>query len=112
MIKETALTAFAALGQETRLDTFRLLVGHVPDGLPAGEIADRLGVRQNTLSAHLAALSRAGLIDARRRGRTIHYAVDPDTVRGLLAFLMEDCCQGNPSICAPFFDATPKLRKG
>lgn len=104
MDKKDALSALAALGQETRLDVFRLLVRAAPDGLPAGEIAVRLGVVQNTMSAHLGALARSGLIRAERRGRSVEYAVDYTAVRGLLAFLMQDCCQGEPQICAPLLD--------
>jgi len=99
-----ALAAFSALGQETRLEAFRLLVRQSPDGLPAGEVADRLGVVQNTMSAHLAVLARSGLIGARRKGRVVEYAVDYEAVRGLLAYLMQDCCQGQPEICSPLFE--------
>jgi DNA-binding transcriptional ArsR family regulator len=75
-----------------------------PGGLPAGEIASRLDVVQNTMSAHLAVLARSGLICANRQGRTIKYAVDYEAVRGLLAYLMQDCCQGEPEICSPLFE--------
>ncbi len=98
-----SLAALAALGQETRLDTFRLLVRQAPDGMPAGEIAKRLNVVQNTMSAHLGVLARCGLICAKRNGRTVEYEVDYKAVRGLLAFLMQDCCQGEPEICSPLF---------
>jgi arsenate reductase len=94
----------SALGQETRLEAFRLLVRAAPHGLPAGEIAGRLGVVQNTMSAHLAALARCRLIRAERNGRSIAYRADYASIRELLAFLMEDCCQGAPEICAPFVD--------
>jgi len=104
MDKKSSLTALAALGQETRLDAFRLLVKLAPDGLPAGEIASRLGVVQNTMSAHLAVLARSGLICANRKGRIIEYAVDYGAVREFLAFLMQDCCQGEPEICSPLFE--------
>jgi DNA-binding transcriptional ArsR family regulator len=96
-----ALAALAALGQETRLDVFRLLVQAGPRGLPAGEIAQRLGVVQNTMSSHLAILSRAGLVKASREGRIIRYAADYAGMRSLLAFLMLDCCRGDPKFCAP-----------
>ncbi len=104
MDKQNSLAALAALGQETRLGVFRLLVRTAPDGLAAGEIANRLGVVQNTMSAHLAVLARAGLVVANRKGRTVEYAVDYAAVRGLLAFLLQDCCQGAPEICSPLFD--------
>ncbi|MEI9902719.1 MAG: metalloregulator ArsR/SmtB family transcription factor [Asticcacaulis sp.] len=96
-----ALSAFAALSQETRLDVLRLLIETGPDGMPAGEVATRLGVRQNTMSANLAVLAHAGLVRASRDGRTIRYAADIETVRGLLDFLMRDCCGGRPELCAP-----------
>jgi len=100
-----ALSAFAALGQQTRLDVFRLLIGAGSDGLPAGEIGERLQVRQNTMSANLAVLLNAGLIRNARHGRTIRYFADFDAVRGLLAFLMEDCCGGRPELCQPIIDS-------
>ena len=104
MDRKDALAALAALAQETRLDVFRLLLKQAPDGVPAGEIAARLGVVQNTMSAHLAVLSRAGLIAARRRGRVVAYAIEPRSVRDFIAFLLEDCCRGAPEICAPLLD--------
>jgi ArsR family transcriptional regulator, arsenate/arsenite/antimonite-responsive transcriptional repressor len=98
MDKSSALVALAALGQETRLDVFRLLVRAGAEGLPAGEIAARLGAVQNTLSAHLKILDHAGLVTAERQGRSILYRADFTGVRDLLAFLMEDCCAGSPVI--------------
>lgn len=100
-----ALSAFAALSQQTRLDVFRLLIKAGPDGVPAGEIADRLEVRQNTMSANLAVLLNSGLVRNERHGRTIRYFADFDAVRGLLAFLMEDCCGGRPELCQPVIEA-------
>jgi DNA-binding transcriptional ArsR family regulator len=100
-----ALDAFAALSQETRLDVFRLLVKQGATGLPAGEIAERLGVRQNTMSTNLAILARAGLVRSVRDGRIVRYSADFDGMRGLLAFLMQDCCGGQPALCQPVLDA-------
>lgn len=91
----------AALAHESRLAAFRLLVQAGAEGLAAGEIARRLDVLPNTLSAGLSVLSHAGLIVSRRRGRSIIYTADYDAMRALLAFLMEDCCGGAPEICAP-----------
>lgn len=105
MDKTKALDAFAALSQETRLDVFRLLVRQGGDGIPAGEIAERLAVRQNTMSANLAVLARAGLVRSVRDGRMIRYSVDFEGMRGLLAFLMQDCCGGEPALCQPVLDA-------
>lgn len=101
----SALETLAALSHASRLDAFRLLVRNAPDGLPAGEIGRRLGVVQNTMSAHLGVLTRSGLISARRSGRVIEYAVSFRRVRELLVFLMQDCCQGAPEICEPLLEA-------
>ncbi|MFU0505785.1 ArsR/SmtB family transcription factor [Pseudaminobacter sp. NGMCC 1.201702] len=105
MDKKSSLAALAALGQETRLDVFRLLVMAGPEGIPAGEIGERLGTVQNTTSSHLKVLVQAGLIKAERDGRTIRYAADMTGFRDLLAFLMEDCCDGAPELCRPVIDA-------
>jgi DNA-binding transcriptional ArsR family regulator len=99
---ESAVSALGALAQDTRLTVFRLLVKAGPPGLPAGEIAGRIGVPPATLSFHLKELVRAGLVSARRESRQIFYAADFAGMRGLLGFLSEDCCQGRPEICAPF----------
>ncbi len=94
-----AILVLSALAQEHRLRVFRLLVGHVPDGLPAGEIASRLKIAPSALSFHLSHLERAGLIRAARDGRTINYAVKVEGMRRLLDFLSEDCCGGRPELC-------------
>lgn len=96
-----AIEVFAALSQSTRLDTFRLLMEHEPEGLPAGEIARRLEVPQNTMSSHLAVLSRAGLIDSERHSRSIVYRAVVDRVREIASFLVQDCCGGRPELCDP-----------
>lgn len=106
MDQDSALDALSALSQETRLQVFRMLVQAGPEGLTAGAIAERLAVRPNTLSTHLAVLLAAGLLHKRRSGRTIIYSADYDGMRALLAYLVEDCCGGNPAICAPFADVT------
>ena len=94
-----AIDALSALAQRTRLEAFRLLVRHGPEGLPVSAIAERLGVNMSTLSRHLAALERAGLVTARRERRCICYAADYGGARRLMSFLMEDCCQASPEIC-------------
>jgi len=96
-----ALPALQALSQETRLNAFRLLMRAGPKGLAAGEIADQLRVRQNTMSSHLSTLSAAGLITSDRDGRSIRYRANLDGVRGLIGYLVEDCCGGNPARCQP-----------
>ena len=95
---------FAALGHPARLAVLRLLVQAGPQGLPAGDIAARLDARNNTLSAYLAALSRVGLIGSERQGRSIRYFADMAGLRGLVAYLLEDCCGGDVAACAPVLD--------
>lgn len=95
MEMKLALMALQSLSQETRLLIFRLLVRAGTGGLAAGDISGALGVPAPTLSFHLTHLSRAGLIERRRDGRSLYYRVSFDQVRGLLQFLMEDCCQGS-----------------
>ena len=102
---ETATSALAALSQGTRLETFRLLVRHEPDGLPAGEIARRLAVPQNTMSAHLAVLARAGLAVSERHSRSIIYRADLNRLTELMLFLVKDCCCGRAELCAPLIAA-------
>ncbi|MFN3669563.1 MAG: ArsR/SmtB family transcription factor [Brevundimonas sp.] len=101
METEPALLALAALSQGTRLETFRLLVRHEPAGLPAGEIAQALAVPANTLSSHLGVLSRAGLVTAERRSRSIVYRADLGQLRGLVLYLLKDCCGGRADLCEP-----------
>jgi len=108
MESEQAILAFAALAQPTRLDVFRLLMKHEPEGLPAGEIARQMDVPHNTMSTHLAILTRAGLIEAERQSRSIIYRARLDAVRALAGFLVKDCCGGRPEICAPLIaDLSP-----
>jgi ArsR family transcriptional regulator, arsenate/arsenite/antimonite-responsive transcriptional repressor len=99
-----AVLAFAALAQPTRLEVFRLLVRREPKGLAAGDIARALAVPQNTMSTHLAVLSRAGLISARRLGRSIVYRAELSRLRAVVLFLLKDCCDGRPEICAPLIE--------
>lgn len=101
MENEDAITALAALAQSTRLDTFRLLVKHEPAGIPAGELARILDVPQNTMSAHLATLSRARLVNGERQSRSIIYRADLDRFRELTLFMIKDCCGGSAELCAP-----------
>ena len=99
-----AVDLLSALAQGYRLAVFRLLVKAGPDGLPAGVIAQEVGVRPNTLSTHLAILGRAGLVQSRREGRWVIYAADYAAMRSLMHFIVSDCCGGNPEICAPLGD--------
>ena len=100
-MNELAIAAMGALAQGTRLDVFRLLVRHEPNGLAAGEIARQLDVPQNTMSAHLGILARAGLIRPERRSRSIIYRADLEGLRALTLFLLKDCCGGNAELCGP-----------
>ncbi|MCW5697631.1 MAG: helix-turn-helix transcriptional regulator [Bauldia sp.] len=97
----TAIESLAALSQESRLRVFRSLVQAGPEGLAAGVIALELDIVPNTLSTHLAQLTRAGLIRRTRDGRIIRYAADNAGIRALLTYLLEDCCQGRPELCRP-----------
>lgn len=104
MESSRALAAFAALGQQTRLEVFRLLIQAGPAGAAAGEIAATLDVRQNTLSANLSVLLNAGLVRNARYGRSIRYYADVEGLRGLLGFLLQDCCGGRADLCQPLID--------
>ena len=102
MNEDQALSAFAALSQETRLQIVRLLVRSGPEGMSAGAIGEALGgATTSRLSFHLTHLEHAGLIRSRREGRFIIYSAVYPALAGLVGFLMRDCCQGRPEICAP-----------
>lgn len=101
MEQNSVIASFAALAQETRLEAFRLLVRHEPEGLAAGEIARQLGVPHNTMSAHLAVLVRAGLAASQRQSRSIIYRANLDHMKETIQFLVRDCCAAHPEICEP-----------
>jgi DNA-binding transcriptional ArsR family regulator len=116
MESEAAILALAALAQPTRLDVFKLLVKHEPEGLAAGDIARALAVPQNTMSSHLSVLSRAGLVSAQRFGRSIVYRADLARLQEVVLFMLRDCCDGRPEICAPLIEnltpcCLPKARR-
>jgi DNA-binding transcriptional ArsR family regulator len=100
MKEKKALAALSALSQESRLHVFRLLVRAGAAGLPAGAIAEEIGIPAATLSFHLKELAGAGLISASRHGRSIVYAVCVEGIRELLSYLTDDCCQGRPELCS------------
>jgi ArsR family transcriptional regulator len=106
-----AIAALAALAQETRLDLFRLLVTAGPEGLPAGVIAERLGVAPSSLSFHLQQLAHAGLINQRRLGRQLIYSAEYGAMNALLAYLTENCC-GRAASCAPTCDPAITFTEG
>jgi ArsR family transcriptional regulator len=115
MEKTPAITALAALAQESRLDIFRLLVQAGPEGLPAGRIGERLGLPAATLSFHLSQLKQAGLVTFRREGRSLIYAAEYAVMNGLLAYLTENCCEGDASacglaVCDPIGISDPRTR--
>ena len=100
MDESRAIEAFSALGQETRLATFRMLVNAGPEGIPSGEIGERLGVRQNTMSTNLGILLAAGLVTRSREGRAVRYFADMTGFSAVLKFLISDCCGGRPELCS------------
>lgn len=107
MEESGAIAALAALAHPTRLAVFRFLLRVAPQGRAAGVVSEALGIAPATLSFHLAELRRAGLIASRRESRSIMYAANDQAMRELLGYLMEDCCQGRPEICAPFRSLQP-----
>ncbi len=100
----SAVAALSALAHLGRLDVFKLLVRTGPEGLAAGEIARITGSLPNTLSTNLGILSAAGLVGSRREGRSVVYTADYGGMGDLLAYLVQDCCNGNPEICAPLVE--------
>ena len=108
---EQAILALAALAQSTRLGVFRLLVRYEPGGLAAGDIAKSLAVPQNTMSAHLAILARAGLVMSERKSRSIIYRANLAVFRALTSFMVEDCCGGRAELCAPVAACKPARGK-
>jgi ArsR family transcriptional regulator, arsenate/arsenite/antimonite-responsive transcriptional repressor len=110
MESSIAIKRLSALAQDSRLAVFRLLVRAGPEGVPAGEIARELEITPNTLSAQLNVLTNAGLIAGRRDGRSIIYVADYDRMSELLVYLMEDCCQGRPEVCAPLNQAASMVQ--
>ena len=111
-----ALAGLSALAHDGRLSIFRLLVTMGPQGMAAGDIARELNTAPNTMSAQLLVLSNAGLVHARRDGRSIIYAADFDRMSELLQFLTKDCCGGRPEICRPLAETVnaccpPKKRR-
>lgn len=102
---DNAIESFAALSQKTRLKTLQLLVRHEPEGLPAGEIARHLSVPHNTMSSHLAVLTRAGWISSQRQSRSIIYRANLNHMKKTLDFLIRDCCADHPTVCEPFTTA-------
>lgn len=101
MRSDEALAALAALSHPTRLDAFKMLVRHEPDGLPTGALVEASGLTQSTFSTHLAVLAKAGLVAAEKRGRQQIQRASLDTLRALMTFLAKDCCEGRAELCEP-----------
>lgn len=101
MKDQTAVEMLGALAQEHRLRIFRRLVKVGPSGMASSDIADAVGISPTGASFHLRELERAGLVEATRQGRFIRYAIHVESIRKLLTYLTEDCCQGQPELCGP-----------
>jgi len=101
MTTEEALAALAALSHPTRLDAFRLLVTHEPEGLSTGQLVEASGLSQSTFSTHLAVMAKAGLVISDKQGRQQIQRVRIDALRDLMLFLAKDCCQGRADLCEP-----------
>jgi DNA-binding transcriptional ArsR family regulator len=108
----TAVKRLSALAQDSRLSVFCLLVEAGPGGIAAGDIARRLSVTPNTLSAQLNLLANADLVHSRRQGRSIIYSANSEAISGLLVYLVDDCCHCRPDICAPVVDALARSGRG
>jgi ArsR family transcriptional regulator, arsenate/arsenite/antimonite-responsive transcriptional repressor len=109
MKEAQAVTALSALAHQHRLRIFRMLVVAGPSGVAAGAIAAKVGISPTSTSFHLKELDRAGLVSATRQGRFIRYAVLVEGMRELLAYLTEDCCQGQPELCGSTVAASRAL---
>ena len=109
MEKTDAVTALAALAQDSRLDVFRLLAQAGPNGMPAGAVAEALDLAPNTLTFHFDRLRTAGLVRVRREGRSMIYAAQYETMNDLLGFLTESCCSGVS--CAPASECKPARKR-
>jgi ArsR family transcriptional regulator, arsenate/arsenite/antimonite-responsive transcriptional repressor / arsenate reductase (thioredoxin) len=98
-----AIEGLASLAQVTRLAAFRHLIAAHPASLPAGEIARLCDVPHNTMSTHLGILGRAGLVTVERQGRGMNYRANVTGLRGLVGFLLRDCCEGRPELCGDLY---------
>lgn len=112
MKSKNAVLALSALAHEGRLSAYRLLVKAGPDGLAAGEIAQRLKMPPSSLSSNLMLLGTAGLVSSQRDGRSIIYRADFNAMQRLLSFLIEDCCNGAPEVCAPLANILSTCNSG
>src|SRR5579863_7583949 len=111
MEKTDVVTALAALAQDNRLDVFRLLVQAGVEGMPAGAVADALGLAPNTLTFHFDRLRQAGLVTVRREGRSMIYVAHYEVMNEIIAYLTENCCGGAPEQCLPDTACRPARSK-
>ena len=107
-----AVEAFSALSHETRLIVFKAIMEAGPQGLTAGALAEHAGVSPSNLSAHLNIMTNSGLISVRRDGRKRIYAAQIPEIAELVRFIVDDCCQGHPEICAQLPSTKPKSMAG
>lgn len=107
------IVALSALAHEHRLAAYRLLVARGPEGLPAGAIAERIGLVPSSLTFHVQALQRAGLITQRRVSRQLIYAAEYASMKALVGYLTENCCGQSGGTCVPACQPTgvPKSRQ-
>lgn len=101
MTSDNALASLAALAHPTRLDAFRLLVQHEPEGLSTGELVAASKLSQSTFSTHLAVMAKAGLVLSEKHGRQQVQRANIDALKALMIFLAKDCCQGRAELCEP-----------
>jgi ArsR family transcriptional regulator, arsenate/arsenite/antimonite-responsive transcriptional repressor len=99
MDKHSAILIFESLASSARLDIFRLLVKHTPNGLVAGEIAAQLNIPATNLSFHLKGMTHAGLINLTQEGRYYRYRANTSQIQAIIGYLTEECCSGNPDRC-------------
>ena len=99
MESKQVVEALSALAQSTRLASYRLLVACGPEGMAAGQIAEKLNVSASTMSFHFKILSHTGLIESRQEGRFVYYSANFQVMNGMVAYLTENCCGGNPAAC-------------
>lgn len=112
MKSKQAVSALSALAHEGRLAAFRLLVKAGPEGLAAGDLAQKLKTPPSSLSTNLMLLSHAELVSSRRDGRSIIYSANFDAMGDLLSFLIEDCCNGSPEVCTPLAEVLESCSSG
>jgi DNA-binding transcriptional ArsR family regulator len=112
MDQSAAVLALAALAQDTRMSAFRRLMAAYPDSIGAGDLARGCKVPQNTMSTHLAILTRAGLLQVERDGRQMNYRTDLDGFRGVVMYLAKDCCDGRSDLCASLVADLPIRNDG